>query len=123
MKGTKSLVGAVGAAALMAAGSGAWADNGPGCGLGKLALDGKAGFGWNLLGWLLNGIGGNQTFGMTSGTSGCDVTKAVLNEHDRTDYAAANFDNLFGASATPETMLSALDGELRADARFASYVH
>lgn len=138
------------------------AATGAGCGLGKQVLEGKAGFGWNLLAWFLNALGGNQTFGMSTGTSGCDTTKAVLKERDRTDYAAANFDtlsadaargagdhlagladvmaisptdrpafytlvqsrydNLFGASATPETMLSALDGALRADARFASYV-
>jgi hypothetical protein len=72
---------------------------GAGCGLGKEVLNGKAGFGWNLLAWLLNGIGGNQTFGMTSGTSGCDVTKTVRNETDRTEYAAINFDNLSADAA------------------------
>lgn len=135
---------------------------GAGCGLGHLVLDGKSGLGPNVLAFFLNATGVN-TFGMTSGTSGCDVTKAVRNETNRTEYAAINFDtlsadaargagehlagladvmaiaaadrpaffslvqsrydNLFGASATPETMLSALDGALQADARFASYVH
>lgn len=72
---------------------------GAGCGLGKQVLDGKSGFGWNLLAWLLNGLGGNETFAMSSGTSGCDTTKAVMNEHDRTEYAAANFDNLSADAA------------------------
>lgn len=135
---------------------------GAGCGLGKLALDGKAGFGWNLLAWLLNGIGGNQTFAMSSGTSGCDTTKVVRNDTDRTEYAALNFDNLsadaargagehlaglaqvmtiaetdrsafytlmqsrydnlFGQTATPESMLGSLDDAMRADARLVQYV-
>ena len=134
---------------------------GAGCGLGKLALDGKAGLGWNVLAYFLNIVGYN-TFAMSSGTSGCDTTKAVRNETDRTEYAALNFDNLsadaargagehltglaqvmtiaetdrsafytlmqsrydnlFGQTATPESMLGSLDDAMRADARLVQYV-
>jgi hypothetical protein len=71
---------------------------GAGCGLGKLALNGKSGLGWNVLAFFLNGTGVN-TFAMSSGTSDCDVTKTVRNETDRTEYAAINFDNLSADAA------------------------
>jgi hypothetical protein len=45
-----------------------------GCGLGAVLLKGKRGTMWNLSAATTNGSSGNQTFGMTSGTSGCKVT-------------------------------------------------
>ncbi len=46
------------------------ADN-VGCGLGSVLLKGQSGIVFNLLATFLNGISGNQTFGITTGTSGC----------------------------------------------------
>lgn len=44
-----------------------------GCGLGAMVLKGKSGLVWNVLAATVNGTG-VPTFGMTSGTSGCDVS-------------------------------------------------
>ena len=65
-----------------------------GCGLGRVAIGEKEGLAWNLLGTFLNGISGNQTFGMTSGTLGCSESfDFVMNE--RMDiFVADNMDNL-----------------------------
>jgi hypothetical protein len=45
-----------------------------GCGLGSVLFKGKRGTLWNVSAATTNGSSGNQTFGMTSGTSGCKVT-------------------------------------------------
>lgn len=44
-----------------------------GCGLGNMVLEGQSGLVMNVLAATLNGSSGNQTFGMTSGTSNCEV--------------------------------------------------
>lgn len=48
----------------------AHADN-VGCGLGAVLLKGNSGMAVNLIATFLNGISANQTFGITTGTSGC----------------------------------------------------
>ena len=40
-----------------------------------------------------NGTSGNQTFGITSGTSGCKKTKLVMNERAQ-EFVASNMDQL-----------------------------
>lgn len=65
-----------------------------GCGLGKVLIGQKEGLVWGLLGTFLNGICGNQTFGMTTGTLGCDTGgKIVMNERLEI-FVADNRDNL-----------------------------
>jgi len=49
----------------------------PGCGLGSQVFDGQEGVPAHVLAATTNGTSGNQTFGMTSGTLGCDVSKPV----------------------------------------------
>jgi len=49
----------------------------PGCGLGAQVFDGKDGAGSHILAATTNGISGNQTFGMTTGTLGCDTSKTI----------------------------------------------
>ena len=65
-----------------------------GCGLGRVLVGDKEGLVWNLVGTCLNGTSGNQTFGMTTGTLGCDTGgKMVMNE--KIDiFVADNMDNL-----------------------------
>ena len=65
-----------------------------GCGLGREMIGQEEGLGWNILGTSLNGISGNQTFGMSSGTLGCSKpTKFVMNE--RMDvFVSENMDSL-----------------------------
>lgn len=93
MKGIKSVVGAVGTVALMAAGS-AWADAGPGCGLGHMLWQGKTGLPAHVLAATTNGTAYNQAFALTSGTSNCDPNAQVKNEYQRKVFVAANFDDL-----------------------------
>lgn len=45
---------------------------GAGCGWGNMLFDGKSGLGPHLLATTTNGTSGNATFGLTSGTNGCD---------------------------------------------------
>lgn len=55
--------------------------NSAGCGLGSTLFKGQSGVGPNILAATTNGISGNQTFGMSTGTLGCNgndtVTAAV----------------------------------------------
>ena len=69
--------------------------DGAGCGLGKLILEGKSGTGANIATSIINSIYGNQTFAMSSGTSGCDTTTMVNNEvQEKEVFVASNMDNL-----------------------------
>jgi hypothetical protein len=71
------------------------ANDGAGCGLGKVVLGGKSGVGTNIGAGILNMTSGNQTFGMTSGTLGCDTSTTVQNESKERDvFVASNIDNL-----------------------------
>lgn len=47
---------------------------GPNCGWGNMIFEGKAGTGYHLLGTLFNNSSGNNTFGMSSGTNGCNTS-------------------------------------------------
>lgn len=67
------IAGLIAAAPLMAQAD----ETGPGCGLGSMVFDGKDGVASHVLAVTTNGTSGNQTFGMTSGTLGCDVSKPV----------------------------------------------
>lgn len=65
-----------------------------GCGLGHVLIGEKEGLVWGILGSCLNGTCGNQTFGMTTGTLGCDTGgKFVMNEKIKV-FVADNMDNL-----------------------------
>lgn len=63
---------------LMGATSLAMADNsGPGCGWGSMLFEGQSGVASHVVAATTNGTSGNNTFGMTSGTNGCDTTKRL----------------------------------------------
>lgn len=54
------------------------APGGPGCGWGNMLFEGSAGLPAHLLATFVNdAISGNATFGMTSGTNGCDTSGAL----------------------------------------------
>ena len=60
------------------AGLNAFSAYGPaGCGLGAMVLEGKSGVVWNVLAATLNGSSANQTFGMSTGTLGCDADTKI----------------------------------------------
>ncbi len=76
---------------------GAHSDNGPGCGLGKLAWSdypGQQAIGAQVLQSTTNGTFGSQTFGISSGTSGCTNDGTIFASEKVNVFAAVNFENL-----------------------------
>jgi hypothetical protein len=72
-------------------------DTGPGCGLGKeiwSSSSSQKAIGPQVLAATTNGTSGNQTFGISSGTSGCTNDGTLFGEYKTTVFASANFDNL-----------------------------
>jgi hypothetical protein len=72
----------------------AFAGTTSGCGLGTQLFKGQSGMVPNVLAVTTNGISGNQTFGVTSGTSGCQADNTVYQEQQQVNFVAANLDNL-----------------------------
>ena len=73
------------------------ADNGSGCGLGKLAWQDyphKKNIAPQVMMATTNGTFGSQTFGISSGTSGCTNDGHILTQHKVNVFASINFDNL-----------------------------
>ncbi len=83
------------ASALTLASTGVLAQNSnTGCGLGSMVIQDQSSVVMQVLAATTNGISGNQTFGITSGTLGCDKpAKFVSNEHVNT-FVASNMDSL-----------------------------
>ena len=76
---------------------GAHPDNGPGCGLGKLAWSdypNQQSILAEVLQSTTNGTFGAQTFGISSGTSGCTNNGTIFASEKVNVFAAVNFDNL-----------------------------
>jgi hypothetical protein len=72
-------------------------DNGPGCGLGKLAWSsypGQQSIGAQVLQSTTNGIVPSQTFGISSGTSGCTNDGTIFASEKVNVFATVNFNNL-----------------------------
>jgi len=72
-------------------------DTGPGCGLGKLAwgdYKGQKEIAPQVLMATTNGTFGSQTFGISSGTSGCTNDGKVMAESRTIMFAEMNFENL-----------------------------
>ncbi|MEA3370449.1 MAG: DUF3015 family protein [Campylobacterota bacterium] len=64
-----------------------------GCGLGAVIIKDDSSALMLALQATTNGISGNQTFGITSGTLGCKKTKLVMNERAE-EFVASNMDIL-----------------------------
>ena len=72
-------------------------DTGPGCGLGKLAwadYDAQKNIAPQVMMATTNGTFGSQTFGISSGTSGCTNDGVIMGQHKVDAFASLNFDNL-----------------------------
>ncbi len=72
-------------------------DNGPGCGLGKLAwgaYPGQQSIGAQILQSTTNGIIPSQTFGISFGTSGCTNDGTIFASQKVNVFASVNFDNI-----------------------------
>jgi hypothetical protein len=70
-----------------------------GCGWGTLAFRGESGVAPKVLAATTNGILGSQTFGISSGTAGCNRGGVVKAELQVQKYAGANIDKLAGDMA------------------------
>jgi hypothetical protein len=72
-------------------------DTGPGCGLGKLAWSdykGQKEIAPQVLMATTNGTFGSQTFGISTGTSGCTNDGKIMAEQKTTVFASLNFEAL-----------------------------
>lgn len=72
-------------------------DTGPGCGLGKLAwadYQNQQNIAPQVMMATTNGTFGSQTFGISSGTSGCTNDGVIMGQHKVNAFASLNFDNL-----------------------------
>ena len=65
-----------------------------GCGLGTLVFEGQNGLVSQTFAVTTNGTFGNQTFGITSGTSNCEQPKAYTHNEKLNTFVADNMDNL-----------------------------
>jgi len=83
------------AVAAMVLGSSAFAtvNSQTGCGLGSMLIQDDSSAVMLALQATTNGTSGNQTFGITSGTSGCQKTKFVMNEKAER-FVASNMDQI-----------------------------
>jgi hypothetical protein len=82
------------ALAVLLAAPTAFAGNSTGCGLGHMLWDGQSGMVANILGATTNGTFGTQTFGITTGTSGCNASDTVYNQTQQEQFVAMNYDKL-----------------------------
>ncbi|MCX2717390.1 DUF3015 family protein [Helicobacter sp. MIT 21-1697] len=78
--------------ASLVSGAFAAANSNTGCGLGSYLID-KQGILWNLFQVTTNHTSGTQTFGITSGTSGCKSGKVAMDSRTQ-EFVAANMDAL-----------------------------
>ena len=72
-------------------------DTGPGCGLGKLLWSDfkrQKDIAPQVLMATTNGTFGSQTFGISTGSSGCTNDGKIMGEHKTTMFAQLNFENL-----------------------------
>ncbi len=124
----KNVVLTLAAAALVAPLAGhANPPNSVGCGLGSKLFDGQSGVAPQVLAVTTNGTLGNQTFGITSGTLGCDSDGTVVASQRVPVFVAANLDRLAGDMAggggeTLESLAVLLNIEERDRAPFFSTV-
>lgn len=105
---------AVAVAAALTAGTAVAAQKDPnnvGCGLGTIAWEGQSGQGPQILAATTNGTFGTQTFGITSGTSGCARGGRVYRPDELAAFIGPNVDRFVQdmAAGRGETLASAAD--------------
>lgn len=97
--------------------SAAFADSAAGCGAGSMIMKGQKGVVFHVLAATTNGSFGNQTFGMSTGTLGCNANDEVTADAQLKQFAGANLDQLSAEMAAGEgEALSTLAGLYRVDA-------
>jgi hypothetical protein len=93
MKKLAVLVGAV-FTVMVFVGVGFADQNNTGCGLGSIVFQGHDGLVSQTCAATFNGISGNQTFGITTGTSNCDQFETLWANEKLNTFVAENMDNL-----------------------------
>lgn len=68
-------------------------DTGPGCGWGSMLFQGSTGAPSHVVAATTNSSSGNSTFGMTSGTNGCDTSRTI-NYTGSSSVVSHNMDRL-----------------------------
>jgi len=89
----KKLIVSIAAVAALSSAAFAGVNSQTGCGLGSMIIKDDSSAIMLALQATTNGTSGNQTFGITSGTSGCKKTKIVMNERAE-EFVASNMDQL-----------------------------
>ncbi len=89
----KKLIVSIAAVAALSSAAFAGVNAQTGCGLGSMIIKDDSSVVLLALQATTNGTSGNQTFGITSGTSGCKKTKFVMNERAE-EFVASNMDQL-----------------------------
>ena len=82
------------AIALLASSSMVMADDDVGCGLGTVLFAGKSGLAPKILAATTNGSYGNQTFGITSGTLGCQADGVISSRARLSMFMGTNSERL-----------------------------
>jgi len=82
------------AVALLAGSGFAMADQDVGCGLGTMIFAGQSGLIPKVFAATTNGTFGNQTFGITTGTLGCEQDGVISSRAKLSMYTGSNIENL-----------------------------
>ena len=90
----KKLIAAAALVATLPVSNLALADQDIGCGLGSMVFAGQQGKVFKVLAATTNGISGNQTFGITFGTLGCDGNGVITSREKLALFIDGNMDNL-----------------------------
>lgn len=102
------------------------AETGPGCGWGSILMDGQKGVAPNVLAATTNGTFGNQTFGLTSGTAGCDSSQTI--QRAAADFLNDNMEKVArdmstGQGESLDTLANLMGIEVQDKAKFFSVTH
>lgn len=115
----KKVLVSMAAVAALATASFATVNSQTGCGLGSQIIKDDSSAVMLALQATTNGTLGNQTFGVTSGTSGCKKAKFVMNER-AAEFVASNMDQLsreisMGRGESVDTLAELLNVENKAE--------
>lgn len=90
----------------------AMAKDSTGCGLGTMVFDGQSGLAPQVLAVTTNGTSGNQTFGISTGTLGCDRDGEINHMAEVSEFTKDNMDRLASDMAAGEGETLATVGDL-----------
>jgi len=101
-------------------------DSGSGCGAGAMIFKGQSGLAPHVLAVTTNGTLGNQTFGMTSGTLGCNVNQPI--SVAAVDFIDHNMEKIARGMATGsgesiDTLANLMGVSSQDNARFKTVTH